>query len=71
RKYLPREQVEVAHKTGTVRGVVNDAGIIFPSDKDPYILCCFTKGLQANSEGEEAIATVSKISYEYWMAKCP
>lgn len=65
-KYLPRGEVEVAHKTGTVRGVVNDVGIVFPHEKEPYILCCFTKELSANSDGEEAIATVSKIAYEHF-----
>jgi beta-lactamase class A len=67
RKYLPRDLVKVAHKTGTVRGVVNDAGIIYPQGKEPYILSCFTKGLRENSEGEEAIANVSKIAYDYYI----
>jgi beta-lactamase class A len=81
-KYLPREKVEVAHKTGSVRGVVNDAGIIFPKDGDPYILCAFTKNLvgkgpesmtsraiaESAATGEESIAKVSKIVYEYFTA---
>ncbi len=79
-RHLPRDKVEVAHKTGTVMGVVNDGGIIFPKDGDPYILCAFTKNLvgedvestaskevaEATSRGEEAISKVSKIAYEYF-----
>ena len=79
-RHLPRDKVEVAHKTGTVMGVVNDVGIIFPKDGDPYILCAFTKNLvgedvesttskevaEATSRGEEAISRVSKIAYEYF-----
>lgn len=65
-KYLPRREVEVAHKTGSVRHVVNYVGIVFPKEKEPYILCCFTKGLSTNSEGEEVIAKVSKIVYEHF-----
>jgi beta-lactamase class A len=66
RKYLPRDEVEVAHKTGTVRGVVNDVGIVFPKEKEPYVICGLSKELADNSDGEEAIATVSKIVYEYF-----
>ncbi|GAH39574.1 unnamed protein product, partial [marine sediment metagenome] len=73
-KYLPKDGVEVAHKTGTVNGVVNDVGIVFPKGKAPYILCVFTKDIvnEGNREivaiGEEAIAKVSKIAYEYFTA---
>jgi beta-lactamase class A len=68
-RYLPRDRVDVAHKTGTVNGVVNDAGIVFPKDGDPYIICVFTKDIEAESGGyvsigEEAIAKVSKIAYD-------
>ena len=66
RKYLPRDEVEVAHKTGTVSGVVNDVGIVFPRGESPYIICCLAKDLTNHSAGEEAIATVSKIVYDYF-----
>jgi beta-lactamase class A len=69
RKYLPSDLVKIAHKTGTVRGVVNDTAIIYPNGREPYILCCFTKGLLENKEGEEAIANVSKIAYDYYIEK--
>lgn len=70
-KHLPRDKVEVAHKTGTVNGVVNDVGIVFPKDKAPYIVCTFTKDIEVECEsyvpiGEEAIANVSKIAYEHF-----
>jgi beta-lactamase class A len=75
-KYLPRDKVEVAHKTGTVKGVVNDVGIVYPKDKDPYIVCVFTKGIASCEEGwefvedgEEAIAKVSKAAYEEFVCK--
>jgi len=79
-KHLPKDGVEVAHKTGTISGVVNDVGIVFPKEGEPYIICVFTKdikgwdkGYQAWSEvggitqGEEAIAKVSKAVYEYFI----
>lgn len=64
-KYLPREEVEVAHKTGSLRDVKNDVGIVFPKDKRPYIICVFTKDQIDSTAGEEAIAETSKAAYEY------
>ena len=70
-KHLPRDDIELAHKTGTISGVVNDVGIVFPKNKDPYIICVFTKDIEGESEiyvpiGEEAIAKTSKIVYEFF-----
>lgn len=70
-RYLPRDTVEVAHKTGTVNGVVNDAGIVYPKGKDPYIVCVFTKDISDDNPipiGEEAIAKVSKTAYDHFVA---
>jgi beta-lactamase class A len=64
-KYLPREKVEVAHKTGSLRDVKNDVGIVFPEEKSPYIICVFTKDQIDSTAGEEAIAEASKAAYEY------
>ena len=85
RKYLPRDEVEVAEKTGTmairktgtVRGpkpgivyaAVIDVGIVFPKERDPYIICGFSKDLSENDDGEEAIATVSKLVYEHFISE--
>ena len=65
-KYLPREKIEMARKTGSLSGIVNDVGIIYLREKgEQYILCAFTMGLAKSSEGEEAIAKVSKIVYDH------
>lgn len=93
RKYLPRDEVEVAnktgtmairkkgtmggpkmgavmpHKTGIVYGAVIDVGIVFPKERDPYIICGFSKDLSENDDGEEAIATVSKFVYEHFISE--
>jgi len=66
-KYLPREKVEMARKTGSLSGIVNDVGIIYLREKgDQYILCAFSKGLANSREGEEAIAKVSKTVYDHF-----
>ncbi len=85
RKYLPGDEVEVAEKTGTmairkkgavagpkpgiVYAAVIDVGIVFPREKDPYIICGFSKDLSENDDGEEAIATVSKLVYEHFTSE--
>ncbi|NVL93321.1 MAG: serine hydrolase, partial [Desulfobacterales bacterium] len=86
RKYLPRDEVEVAEKTGTmairkkgasvvahkpgiVYAAVIDVGIVFPKERDPYIICGFSKDLSENDDGEEAIATVSKLVYEHFISE--
>lgn len=85
RKYLPRDEVEVADKTGTMatrkKGAVGvphkpgivyvaviDVGIVFPKERDPYIICGFSKDLSEIDDGEEAIATISKFVYEHFMS---
>lgn len=66
-KYLPRENVEMARKTGSLSGIVNDVGIIYLRERgEQYILCAFTKGLANSREGEEAIAKVSKTVYDHF-----
>jgi len=71
KRYLPHN-VKVAHKTGTMPGVVNDAGIVF-TEKGDYVLVVFINGLnyeklQYVPLGEEFIAQISKKVYDVYMA---
>ena len=66
KRFLPGN-VKVAQKTGTMYGVVNNAGIIFTSKRD-YILVVFINGLDYESQpymavGENIIADISKNVY--------
>ena len=66
-KYLPKEKVEVANKTGSLPGVRNDVGVVTLIDSgDRYILSCFTKEAADDFEAEEAIAKVSKNVYDHF-----
>ncbi|MFQ6054091.1 MAG: serine hydrolase [Candidatus Bathyarchaeia archaeon] len=66
-KYLPRGEVEVAHKTGSLPGIRNDAGVVtLLGSGERYILSCFTKGVADNYAAEEAIAKVSKNVYDHF-----
>ena len=57
---LPQDnQIEVAHKTGTIRGVVNDVGIVY-SPKVNYIITFMSKSQGETSETVDAIARASR-----------
>lgn len=66
-KYLPQDRIEFAHKTGSLPGVRNDAGVVTLRDNgERYILSCFTKEAADNFAAEEAIAKVSKGVYDHF-----
>lgn len=67
KRYLP-DNVIVAHKTGTIPGVVNDVGVIL-TDRRDYILAVFINELDYKNQsyvevGENIIANISKGVYE-------
>lgn len=57
--HLP-QGTEMAHKTGSIAGVRNDAGILFVS-RGPIIVCAFTRDLQDDLAGTSAIAEVGRM----------
>ena len=64
---LPQD-LRVAHKTGELSQVRNDAGIVFldPPASGPYVIVLMTKNLKYEDEGIENLAEVSKIVYDYY-----
>ena len=58
--------VKVAHKTGWTNDVYHDTGIVFPSEREPYILTIMTKGFTQDTESEahECMANISRLIYE-------
>jgi len=69
-KYLPREDVELARKTGSLPGVRNDVGLVTIRETgERYIISCFTKDAKDNLAAEEAIAVASKGVYDYFTKK--
>jgi len=66
-KYLPREEIEFAHKTGSLPGVRNDVGLVtLRATGELYLISCFTKGTADVYAAEEAIAVASKGVYDYF-----
>jgi len=58
----------VAHKTGTIAGTVNDAGIIYlPDGQGHVVLTVFTKNFSDETEDvEKVIAEVARLVYDYF-----
>lgn len=59
---------EVAHKTGSLGGVVNDAGVItLPNGAGHVVLSVFTKGFtKSEDSAEKAIAEIARTVYDYF-----
>jgi beta-lactamase class A len=70
RKKIPAklpDHVKVAHKTGSITKIDHDSGIVFPIQFVPYILIVLTKGFEDHAEGQECIAEISRIVYDWYV----
>lgn len=58
--------VKVAHKTGWTGAVFHDTGIIYPAERQPYVLSILTRGFaeQEALEAHACMANISKSIYE-------
>lgn len=58
----------VAHKTGTIAGTVNDAGVItLPEGRGHLVITVFIKnGLGSREEHERLIADIARVAYDYF-----
>jgi beta-lactamase class A len=54
----------VAHKTGSITGVLHDAAIVYPSARRPYVLVVLTRGIPDEKVARALIADLSRIVYE-------
>lgn len=63
RPALPPDVI-VAHKSGQIPGVRNDAAIIF-GPSGPYVLVIFTNNLWDDTTGEAVIASVARAAHTY------
>jgi beta-lactamase class A len=70
-RYFPKT-VKTAHKTGSIAGVANDAGIIF-TEKGAYILTVYSNAPEGdcaiNVKGFDFIATLSKDIYDHYVSR--
>ncbi|WP_347174457.1 serine hydrolase [Polaribacter uvawellassae] len=63
-KYLP-ENIEVAHKTGSITGVHHDAAIVFLPNGKSYVLVLLSKNLKDFDKGTDQLAKISKSVYDF------
>jgi beta-lactamase class A len=61
---LPKE-IKIAHKSGSIAGLAHDGGIIFLPDGRRYVLILLSDELEDEAAGVNAMATVSKLIYDY------
>lgn len=57
------ENTDVAHKTGSLKGVRNDAGIVY-APAGPYTVAIFSKRLGDEKAGVQAIGDLSRVVWE-------
>ncbi len=53
----------IAHKTGSLHDTLNDVGIVYPSDEQPYVIAVMTTNLSSLSAGRTFIRGVSRLAY--------
>jgi beta-lactamase class A len=61
---LPKD-VKVAHKTGNIRGIRHDGGIVLLPEGKKYVVILLSKGLENEDAGVAAMASVSEILYKH------
>lgn len=56
------EGTRVAHKTGTGRGVVNDAGVVYRGDRPSFVLTAYTSGVPRElPDGTPGFAAAARL----------
>jgi beta-lactamase class A len=57
---LPRG-TRVAHKTGSITGVLHDAAIVYPDRRRPYVLVVLTRGVPQPALARQLIVDVARL----------
>jgi beta-lactamase class A len=55
---------KVAHKTGEISTHSHDAGLVYPANREPYIVAIFTQSDPAMDQRSRAVAEISRAIYE-------
>ena len=63
------EDTRVAHKTGEMSTVAHDAGIVYPSERAPYVVVILTEWQPDRSGRQTAIASLSRAVYQHVTAR--
>jgi beta-lactamase class A len=63
-RYIP-EGVVIANKSGELAGVRDEVAVVFVPDR-PFVIVVMTGYLQRERDGNDAIANIGKVAYEYF-----
>ena len=63
-KNLPAE-VRVASKSGSIKAVSHDSGIVFLPDGRKYVVVLLSRGVESYDEVNKTLANISKLLYDY------
>jgi beta-lactamase class A len=55
----------VAHKTGSITGVLHDAAIVYPNGRAPYVLVLLTRGASQPALARAAMVDISRLVYAH------
>ena len=61
---LPKD-VKVSHKTGWIKGLHHDSGIVYLPGGKSYVLVLLSKNLKDEAAGVEVMASVSEMIYKH------
>lgn len=53
----------VAHKTGSITGVLHDAAIVYPAGRPPYVLVVLTRGVPDEQVARRAIVDLARLTH--------
>jgi beta-lactamase class A len=59
------EDVQVAHKTGSLGGVVVDNGIVYAANR-PFVVAVMTNWVAEAEAAEQTIAEIARVGYDYF-----
>lgn len=61
--------VRVAHKTGEITAHSHDAALVYPPNRQPYVLVVLTRGIADGAAADKLIADISAIIYAHNTAR--
>ena len=56
---------KVAHKTGSITGVLHDAAVVYPTGRAPYVLVVLTREIPDQEIARRLIADISRLVYAH------
>lgn len=62
------EGIRVANKTGWITAHHHDAAVVFPPERDPYVLVVMVRGMESQEDAAALVAGLSALIWQYHTA---